>query len=293
MLAMNTDFHGVSKELKKRRETLEKIAKAGFSHVHWTHEWTGGYFYSASEMLQIRKWSDELKLRVKGVHASDGNELKDYLSFDEYNRIAGVELIKNRIDLALILEAGSIVLHFPQCHEPSGIMVDKDEFREKYYGQAFKSFDELEPYTRIRNIRICVENLSDSTDYMFETLYKRYDPSYMGLCFDTGHSNFSCKDDTLKYARKYKERLFMMHIHDNHGEKDDHLIPYEGNFNWEGFAKTVACSAFDLPLVIESSMREYKENIEEEEYLRRAYKAGMKFSNAVENVKKSQKTGIS
>ncbi len=30
-----------------------------------------------------------------------------------------------------------------------------------------------------------------------------------------------------------RERVVTTHIHDNHGEKDEHLLPYEGNIDWE------------------------------------------------------------
>jgi hypothetical protein len=52
---MMPDFHGESRETGAIRAALEKIARAGFSHVHWRHEWTGTYLYSVPEMLQIRE----------------------------------------------------------------------------------------------------------------------------------------------------------------------------------------------------------------------------------------------
>ena len=54
MLAMTTDFHGESRKSEEIRGALSRIAKAGFSHVHWCHECGGSYLYSIHEMLQIR-----------------------------------------------------------------------------------------------------------------------------------------------------------------------------------------------------------------------------------------------
>jgi sugar phosphate isomerase/epimerase len=294
MLAMTTDYHGVSKNTANIKEALANIARAGFSHIHWCHEWTGDYLYSVHEMLQVREWCGEFGLKVKGVHATDGvkrqpfnpadprdlfvQNTKDYTSLNEYNRLAGVELIKNRIDLARILDAGAIVLHFPQPYEV--FEADKN-YREQYYCQAFKSFDELEYYCKTRCIRICVENLGSPPEYLryeFDTLFERYDSAYMGLCFDTGHGNFTCKNNSLEFAERCNDRLFMIHVHDNQGEKDEHLIPFEGTFNWEGFAEVLARSPYEFPILMEPS---YKEDKDDAVWLDKAFKAGMRFHEMV------------
>ncbi|MDR0554975.1 MAG: sugar phosphate isomerase/epimerase [Treponema sp.] len=276
---MTTDFHGESRNPGEIRQTLEKIARAGFSHVHWCHEWSGPYLYSIHEMLQIREWLDELGLKVKGVHATHGGGTKDYVSPNEFNRLAGVELVKNRVELAHILDAGAIVLHFKQPVEA----FEKDrDYRKRFYAQAFKSFDELEPFCRVRHIRICVENMLSeppaSTHAMFGDLFERYDSGFMGLCFDTGHANAACKENCVEYAERWNDRLFMIHIHDNQGRDDEHILPFEGTFNWEAFAPVLARSPYELPITMEPSFR-----MEEEDgpWLERAFRAGERFGAMV------------
>ena len=39
------------------------------------------------------------------------SDLKDYTSSTEYSRLAGLELVKNRVELARVLDAHAIVLH--------------------------------------------------------------------------------------------------------------------------------------------------------------------------------------
>lgn len=36
-----SDFGGQGTRLCDVKATLEKIAKAGFTHIHWCHEWDG------------------------------------------------------------------------------------------------------------------------------------------------------------------------------------------------------------------------------------------------------------
>jgi sugar phosphate isomerase/epimerase len=270
MLALNSDYYGESKNSEEVKNTLAEIAKAGFTHVHWCHEWCGDYLYSVYEIIQIKEWLAEFGLKVKAVHATDGfkfplstegaiqkQDNRSYTSAVEYSRLAGVELIQNRVDMARELDAGTIVLHMLLPYKD----FEKDaSIRDRFYAQTFKSLDVLEPYCRSRHIRICIENLPNSPHehqvYQFERLFERYDKDFLGLCFDTGHANIICPDK-LEFARIYKDRLFMVHIHDNHGfqpgipNSDEHLIPFSGTFDWDGFARILASSAYEEPYVLE------------------------------------------
>ena len=282
MLAMTSDFHGSNRNSADIKYALARIARAGFSHVHWCHEWTGSYLYSVHEMLQIREWCDELGLLVKGVHASAGEtnfDLKDFTSPDEFNRLAGVELIKNRIDLAYILNTDAIVLHLAF---PWELAEKDDDFLNTHLQPVYRSFDELEPYCETRHIRICLENCDAPVVInrrLFDSIYGRYGKDYMGLCFDTGHAFIHCKANCLEYAERYNDRLFLIHIHDNHGEKDEHLIPSEGGFDWEGFAPLLARSSYSLPVLMEPQTNEEGDAVF---WLKKAFDTGSRFSAMVE-----------
>ena len=259
-LAMASDFHGQSRNTAAIKDALERIARAGFSHVHWCHEFGNSpYEYSIYEMLQIKEWCREFGLLVKGVHAAHAGEktsdLKDFLSSNEYNRLAGVELIHNRIEMAYNLGTDNIVLHFMFPWERLEKEIDR---LNELLQPAFRSFDELEPYCKARGIKICVENTHGTMAQfctVFDVLCKRYSNDFLGLCFDTGHAVLHCKDSHLEFAQRYNDRLFMMHGADNHGERDEHLLPFEGIFDWEGFASVLARSPYCFPIVLEPSCK--------------------------------------
>ncbi|MDR0449895.1 MAG: sugar phosphate isomerase/epimerase [Treponema sp.] len=289
MFALNTDYNGESRNTEKIRLTLSDIAGAGFSHAHWCHEWRGLYLYSVHEMRQIKEWLEGLGLEAKGIHASSGEikahhangrdferereNLKDYVSQNERNRLAGAELIKNRIDLAAELGTGEIVLHLPL---PYRIFENDPSFKEKFYDAAFRSFDGLKDYSLEKRVRICIENLPDCPESfqteMFDRLFARYEGAFMGLCFDTGHGNITSRD-CLHFARRYTERLFITHIHDNQGGSDEHLIPFEGTFNWEGFAELLVKSPYKPPYLLELNAQGKGGEV----FFRKALEAGRKF----------------
>jgi sugar phosphate isomerase/epimerase len=237
-------------------------------------------------MLQIREWCDELGLKAKGVHATAGeknSDLKDYTSPNEYNRLAGVELIKNRVDLAHILDTDAIVLHLNIAWE----RIEKGgEDLNTVLRPVYGSFNELEPYCKTRHVRICIENCDGPPALVcnvFDNLYGRYDASYLGLCFDTGHACIHCRENQLAYAEHYNGRMFIIHIHDNHGEADEHTIPFEGYFDWERFAPVLARSPYNLPILMEPACREEGDDTA---WLKRAFDAGNRFTAMVEKYRR-------
>jgi sugar phosphate isomerase/epimerase len=284
MLALATDFHGQSRNSIDIRNSLERIARAGFSHVHWCHEFSGLYVYSVYEMLQIKEWCAELGLAVKGVHATIGDrssDMKSYTSPNEYSRLAGVDLIKNRIDMACILNTDAIVLHF---NLPWDSIEKDNDCLKTLLPPVFRFFDELEGYCRTHHIKLCIENGGGTAAQcipVYDTLYGRYPADFLGLCFDTGHAYRHCKDDLLAYPRRYKDRLFMIHANDNYGgEPDEHNIPFEGGFDWEGFAPILAQSAYRFPLLLELL---YHEEGDDTAWLKKAFDAGNRLAAMVEH----------
>ena len=77
MLGFATDYAGESASVEEMYRTLSDISEAGFSHIHWTHEWSGDYTYSVYEMIQIREWMDALRLKSKGLHATESSNRRN------------------------------------------------------------------------------------------------------------------------------------------------------------------------------------------------------------------------
>ncbi len=86
-----------------------------------------------------------------------------------------------------------------------------------------------------RNIYICLENLyAGNTEYFScafaEDLIKIIQvvgSDQFGICLDTGHLHIS-KGNQGDFIRTAGSLLRAIHIADNRGERDDHLMPYHG-----------------------------------------------------------------
>ena len=51
-LAIATGYCGESPRTEDLEHILKMVSKAGFTHIHWCHEWDGDYTYSTYEMQQ-------------------------------------------------------------------------------------------------------------------------------------------------------------------------------------------------------------------------------------------------
>src|SRR5260221_2570997 len=66
------------------------------------------------------------------------------------------------------------------------------------------------------------------------------------ICFDAGHAHLAGSvPEALEIVRDF---VATTHLHDNRGEHDDHLLPYEGSGDWSA---TLAALPAEAPMVLE------------------------------------------
>ena len=73
--------------------------------------------------------------------------------------------------------------------------------------------------------------------------------------FDIGHAHLAAGPEAERIAKSLepvRELVASAHIHDNHGEKDEHLPPYDGTIDWPAALTLLhATPNGDLPLTLE------------------------------------------
>lgn len=279
--SVNSDYNNDLHSWQAIEQQIRNIAKAGFTHIQWIHDWEGEYMYSPSEILQVRNLLRECGLNAHTIHASEGgrrskkmgNEVifnnryrlkeirKDYTSENEYLRLAGVDLLKNRIDLCAGIGASAMVLHMQL---PYKMFEEDPQAKEIYYRQVCKSFDEIQEYAKAAGVKIALENLictpAHHQEEEFDRMFARYDKSFMGFCYDSGHATLQCRDNYYYFLEKYLDRLYATHLQDtdsipeeladDDGEvlkHDSHRVPFSGVVDWDTVARYVAKAPIDLP----------------------------------------------
>ena len=59
------------------------------------------------------------------------------------------------------------------------------------------------------------------------------DPEHLAVCYDFGHANLISGCNHRKNLKMIGSRLRALHIQDNHGNVDEHLLPFHGNIDWK------------------------------------------------------------
>ena len=236
---------------------LKHMAEAGFTHVHWCHHWHTDFIYTEPELAAIEGWLGEFGLKLLDLHGSSGAE-KDWVSPVEYQRLAGVELVRNRIAMASRLGSDVVIMHirFEPDWEP-----------------LQRSLDELRSFAMERGVRIAIENGKLPA---VKSVFDQYEPEYVGLCYDSGHGNLGFMD--LDSLGTYQDRLLSIHLHDNDGDGDHHRLPFTGTVDWERLTRILAASAYDKCISMEA-VRE--EDDDELAFLKAAHDAGSRLTEMV------------
>jgi len=271
MNSINTDFKGDHGDPTSR---LEAIAAAGFSHIQWIHHWNSDFIYTKPEVDYICEVMKKNNLSLFETHASKGVE-KLWYSDTEYQRQAGVELVKNRMLMTKNLGGDVIVLHPFQTQD--------SVLYEKYFEGGVKSLKDLYKVYEETGVKIALENMRYIETYgIIEKYFSLFSSDFLTYCWDTGHSNNIGIDVFDKAAKLAKERLYALHLDDNIVTGfDEHRLPFDGAADWSKIAEVIACSPYpmDRPYTLEVSMNKYDLSISD--FLKKALEASKKITALV------------
>ena len=112
-------------------------------------------------------------------------------------------------------------------------------------------FRRLADCARHGGVRLAVENLGDPEALRRILEDSLQDPA-VGLCFDSGHANVTSHGD-FSLLTRYPDRIFALHLHDNNGKADQHLLPLQGNIPWTCFVNTISQTSYAGSFLLEST----------------------------------------
>jgi len=238
-------------------ELLGQVAANGFAGVEI---FCSRSHFEYSMKPEIRATGSALEahhLQLVSLHAPTSRDISAMresgtpLSICEVERVRRIEAmdeLKRVIDVADDLPYPRLILHMGGSRETAD---------PRKRDAAFSSLEHLILHARHAGVTICVEN----------TLSEMGDPAYLrafvdetrltGLRFnfDIGHAHLSEFPEQERIEKSFaplRDLVSSIHLHDNHGEKDEHLPPYDGTIDWPAAIKTLQSTPQNsLPLVLE------------------------------------------
>jgi sugar phosphate isomerase/epimerase len=242
---------------KLTRELLGQIADAGFTGVEIFCSRGHFDYTSKTEARDVGAMLDSLGLTLTSLHAPTSRDLSatresgQPLSICEVERVRRIEAmdeLKRALDVAEDLPFPRMIFHMGGTRETAD---------PRKRDAAFSSLEHLILHARHVGVTICVENTASE---MGDPAYLRsfYDETRLAglrFNFDIGHAFLADGPEEERVEKGFaplRDLVVGVHIHDNHGEKDEHLPPYDGKIEWENAIKVLRTAPVsDLPLLLE------------------------------------------
>lgn len=223
---------------------------------------------------ELKKEFKHYNISVKSIHMPTNGV--DISSLEEYDRVKSVREIEKAIITAMKLNSKLVVIHpGGKCNS----IID----RETRMNKCITSLTEIVEFGSQWGIKVALENtlpgrLGDhwsEIQHILETISSKY----LGICLDTGHyllNQESTEKGTLRLDKEpidWKKNLLHIHIHDNDGKTDLHLLPEEGCFPWNQLLSCLKNIQYQGYLIIEP-----KEQVQLEKYLNKVKQVISRFA---------------
>lgn len=174
--------------------------------------------------------------------------------FAAFAREAGMEIPQGhlwlRVKICTDPDALDILCKWVDLYEAIGIqnmvlhcdsMADSGLSHQEVVARNIQVLRKLAEHVKDKEITICLENLGaivGNVDEILEILEGVGSPRF-GICLDTGHLNLHDKDQRA-FILKAGEKLRALHIADNDGSGDQHMMPFNrGNIDFFTVVKTL------------------------------------------------------
>jgi sugar phosphate isomerase/epimerase len=209
-------------------------------------------YRAPNTVRELADWLGEHRMQVHALHSPMERDLLpgkresgapiSISDPERVRRIDAVDEVKRALEVA-----ESIPFRFLIQHLDSG----RRAADQRRFDAAFNSLEHLVVFAKQRGVVIALENTpgeltSPSSLRHFIVDTRLHD---LRMCFDIGHAHI--EDGVETSFETMRERVVTTNVHDNHGEKDEHLLPFEGTIDWEAALEALARAPQALPIVLE------------------------------------------
>lgn len=230
---------------------LAEIAQAGITHVEIYCTPVHLNYRSSQAIRTLSEWIGEHHLAIHSLHSPTERDLLpgkresgipiSISDPERVRRLDAVDEVKRTLEIAELIPFRYLVQHIGggrEAHDPRKI------------DAAFNSLEHLAIFAKQRGVSIVLENtpgeLGSPSNLRHFVTDTRLD---LKFCFDIGHAHI---EDGIEISfEPMQEHVVMVHAHDNHGEKDEHLLPHGGNVDWDLAMGLLSNAQNDLPVVLE------------------------------------------
>ena len=241
------------------QERFRKIKAAGFDAVGlWSKaDWLG----EESNRRQQAAYARNAGLHVIAGHAPRNLEFVDAIWLDNLDGQETYETYRRTIEICGEGGIKHLVFH-----------VETDRNTPPPNELGIQRIQKLLDFAQSHNVTLALEHIRNHRylTYVFE----RIASPNLRFCYDSGHQN--CNEPEIDLLSLFGDKLEALHLHDNDGQRDQHLPPFKGTIDWQEKMEKIASLGYRGPIALECAMRRTKDIPPVEQWLEHAHAAAQK-----------------
>ncbi len=162
---------------------------------------------------------------------------------EKTHRIDAMDEVKRALESAEQIPITAITLH---------LGLKDDAWNTRALENSLTAIEHIKAFAHPLGVKVLLENLQNEVttpEHLLEILRVGHFNN-VGITLDVGHAHLS--DTGLDHAFELlRPRIAELHLHDNHGLKDEHLWPGTGSIDWTNLAKLTASLPAQVPGILE------------------------------------------
>jgi len=219
------------------------IVRCGFACVEVTY--LSFPHWDADRCAEMRERLAADGLTVNSVHLPFGSEL-NVLNTDPVVRLHALEAHRSVMRGSVGLGADIVVLHPGREYRSERPLSDILAACREVLRTITDLAVDLDLQVALENV-LPAHALSPAE--LLREMVDEIDDPHLGFCLDTGHAHVVGSVEAVLDA--FAGRVKHVHIHDNHGAADEHLLPSLGSIQWDGFVDRLLATGYTGPLTLE------------------------------------------
>jgi sugar phosphate isomerase/epimerase len=236
------------------RDHLDQVASYGFEAIELFATRSHFDYHDDAAVAGLAQWLGETGLTLASVHApitdlfGAGDRWKATYSnavTDAALRQAAVRETAAALQIARRIPFAVLVVHL-------GTPASKRNPGDNNRGAALRSVEEICRLAEPLGVKIGLEvipNALSAPAALVSMLERDLDSPSAGICLDFGHAFLG--GDVPDAIETAAEHLWSTHVHDNHGRKDEHLVPFQGSIDWDAALMSMQKIGFDGTYLME------------------------------------------
>lgn len=149
---------------------------------------------------------------------------------EKSRRIDAMDEIKRAIETAEHIPYRNLILHLGERD---------DAWSQRTIENAITALEHLGAFARPLGVRLLVENLTSdpTTPEHLKMILEMGHLTSVGVCLDVGHAHMTV--GVIQAIETLGAQIASVHLHDNHGLRDEHLWPGDGTIDWVATASAL------------------------------------------------------